>query len=203
MKKTLHLSGARILVALCVMSQSLQTGWCDIDAVPTATDSVGMAAPEDMGSLSKIGTTTSGESTQIASTKPSSVIMGGIVLPKNPLTMDFQDADVRDVLHLLALKSGLNIIYGADVTGPITVHLDRVPFDQAFQTILTLKALVALPMGPKVIRVVTSVTLNSEQTQAATFTRVFRLNYTDANDLKRPLDAIRPSPSPKSLSTII
>ena len=76
-------------------------------------------------------------------------------------------ADVKDVLHLLALKSGLNIIYGADVTGPITVHLDRVPFDQAFQTVLTLKTLVALPMGEKVIRVVTSTTLTTEQSQAA------------------------------------
>jgi len=36
-------------------------------------------------------------------------------------------------------------------TGSISIHLDRVPFDQAFQTILTLKTLVALPMGPRVI----------------------------------------------------
>src|SRR5205807_10634872 len=127
---------------------------------------------------------------------------GGITLPKNPLTMDFQDADVRDVLHLLALKSGLNIIYGADVTGPITIHLDRVPFDQAFQTILTLKTLVALPLGQKVIRVVTSTTLNTEQSQAATFTRVFRLNYADANDAKKPVDAIRTAAGRKGVSTV-
>ncbi len=115
--------------------------------------------------------------------------------------MDFQDADVRDVLHLLALKSGLNIIYGNDVTGSVSVHLDRVPFDQAFQTILTLKALVALPMGPKVIRVVTSTTLNTEQSQATTFTRVFRLNYADADDVKKPVDAIRTAAGRKGVST--
>src|ERR1041385_865660 len=56
-----------------------------------------------------------------------------IRFPKTLITMDFQDADIHDVLHLMALKSGINIIYGADVTGPISVHLDRVPFDQAFQ----------------------------------------------------------------------
>src|SRR5262245_25262285 len=59
----------------------------------------------------------------------------GVVLPKTPITMNFHEADIRDVLRLLALKSGMNIIYGADVSGPITLHLDRVPFDQAFQTV--------------------------------------------------------------------
>jgi len=77
-----------------------------------------------------------------------------IDLPKSSLTMDFVEADIRDVLHLLALKSGINIIYGPDVTGAVTIHLDRVPFDQAFQTVLTLKNLVALPMGNKILRVV-------------------------------------------------
>ena len=65
--------------------------------------------------------------------------------------MDFQDADIRDVMHLMAVKSGVNIIYGADVTGPVTVHLDRVPFDQAFQTVLTLKGYVALPVGARAL----------------------------------------------------
>jgi len=128
--------------------------------------------------------------------------MRGIVLPKAPLTMDFQDADVRDVLHLLAIKSGINFIYGADVVGPISIHLDRVPFDQAFQTILTLKALVALPMGPRVIRVISSTTLLTEQSQAATFTRVFRLNYADAGEVRKPIDAIRLAAGRKGVSTV-
>lgn len=130
------------------------------------------------------------------------LIMGGINFPKQPITMDFQDADIRDVLRLLALKSGLNIIYGADVTGPVSVHLDRVPFDQAFQTVLTLKSLVALSMGPKIIRVVTSTALTTEQSQAATFTRVFRLNYANADDVKRPVDAIRGASNRKGVSTV-
>jgi type IV pilus assembly protein PilQ len=67
---------------------------------------------------------------------------------------------------------------------------------------LTLKALVALPMGPKIIRVVTSASLNSEQTQAATFTRVFRLNYAAADDVKKPVDAIRAAASRKGVSTV-
>lgn len=137
-----------------------------------------------------------------AASKPTTMNMGGISLPRSPITMDFQDADVRDILRLLALKSGLNVIYGADVMGALTLHLDRVPFDQAFQTVLTLKGLVALPMGPRVIRVVSSTALTTEQSQAATFTRVFRLNYASADDMKRPVDAIRSAAGRKGVSTV-
>ncbi|MFA5974748.1 MAG: type IV pilus secretin PilQ [Elusimicrobiota bacterium] len=149
---------------------------------------------------SEVQTTPSSESEEAPRAQTTRV--GDLVLPKTPMTMDFQDADVRDVLHLLAVKSGLNIIYGSDVLGPVSVHLDRVPFDQAFHTILTLKALVALPMGPKVIRVVTSTALTTEQSQATTFTRVFRLNYATAEEVKKPIDAIRSSAGRKGVSTV-
>jgi type IV pilus assembly protein PilQ len=159
----------------------------------------GGADREISSSPSPAGT---GVADSLGANRPQSVNMGGIPLPKSPLTMDFQDADVRDVLRLLALKSGLNIIYGADVSGSLTVHLDRVPFDQAFQTVLTLKGLVALPMGPRLIRVVTSTALTTEQSQATTFTRVFRLNYASADDIKRPVDAIRSAAGRKGVSTV-
>ncbi len=176
----------RIILAMALVSQSMGTGWCELG------DSNGEA----------MGVTSNAASGVPEKAAQSSVIMGGISLPKHAMTMDFQEADIRDVLHLMALKSGYNIIYGADVTGPITIHLDRVPFDQAFQTILTLKTLVALPMGPKVIRVVSATTLTTEQSQAATFTRVFNLNYAAAEDVKRPIDAIRTSASRKGVSTV-
>jgi len=188
-----------MFLSLSLITQPLQVAWSEMAA--PGLESLGARAPEELGAPSGTSQAAGTEDASKAA-KPSNVIMGGITLPKNPLTMDFQDADVRDVLHLLALKSGLNIIYGADVTGPITIHLDRVPFDQAFQTILTLKTLVALPLGQKVIRVVTSTTLNTEQSQAATFTRVFRLNYADANDAKKPVDAIRTAAGRKGVSTV-
>ncbi len=170
--KTFSFTMLRIFLTLCLIGQPFQTAFCEL-ITPASEGASGPSAADEMGMTSTAASQASG--TEDAASKPSkasNVIMGGITLPKNPLTMDFQDADVKDVLHLLALKSGLNIIYGADVSGPVTVHLDRVPFDQAFQTILTLKTLVALPMGPKVIRVVTSTTLTTEQSQAATFTTV-------------------------------
>src|SRR5258706_8956169 len=197
--KTLYLSSFRICLSLCLMGQPFQAVVAEMTA--PGSEMAACATAEQLTS-SADSCLPSGSESSNATSKPSSVLMGGITLPKSPLTMDFQEADIRDVLHLLALKSGLNIIYGADVTGSISLHLDRVPFDQAFQTVLTLKTLVALPMGPRVIRVVNSTTLNTEQSQAATFTRVFRLNYADATDVKKPLDAIRSAAGRKGVSTV-
>jgi len=126
----------------------------------------------------------------------------GVSLPKTPITMNFHEADIRDVLRMLALKSGINIIYGSDVIGTLTLNLDRVPFDQAFQTVLTLKGLVALSTGQRIIRVVSSTALTAEQAQATTFTKVYRLNYANANEVKSPIDAVRSAAGRKGASTV-
>ncbi len=134
--------------------------------------------------------------------KQSTISMNALPLPRTAISMDFQEADIKDVMHLMAVKSGVNIIYGADVTGPITVHLDRVPFDQAFQTVLMLKGLVALPVGPRIIRVISSTGLTQEQSQATTFTKVFILKYAIASEIKTPLDAIRAAAGRKGVSSV-
>ncbi len=36
----------------------------------------------------------------------------------------------RDVLRVLSEMSDTNIIYGADVSGFVTIHLDQVPFNR-------------------------------------------------------------------------
>lgn len=123
-------------------------------------------------------------------------------LPRTPITMNFHEADIRDILRLLALKSRVNIIYGADVTGNLTLNLDRVPFDQAFQTVLTLKGLVAIPTGNRIIRVVSSTALTAEQAQATMFTKVYRLNYANASEVKTPVDAVRSAAGRKGISSV-
>jgi type IV pilus assembly protein PilQ len=163
---------------------------------PAAMDTAAPAATDEMAASAS----THNESSNAF--KNTTISMNSLPLPRSPISMDFQDADVRDVMHLMAVKSGVNIIYGADVTGPVTVHLDRVPFDQAFQTVLTLKGLVALQVGPRIIRVVSSTGLSMEQSQATTFTKVFILKYANAGDVKTPLDAIRSAAGRKGVSSV-
>lgn len=116
---------------------------------------------------------------------------GQVVLPRKPITLDFEDADITDVLRVMSLKSGINIIHGSEVTGTITLHLENVPFDKAFDTILSLKGLVSQEQGPNILRITTPQSIAAERSQAVTFTKIFPLNYAKAEEVKSNLDAIR------------
>jgi hypothetical protein len=52
------------------------------------------------------------------------------------ISLDFKDADIQNVLRVLADVSGLNIIATDDVQGKVTLHLNEVPWDQAFDLVL-------------------------------------------------------------------
>jgi type IV pilus assembly protein PilQ len=107
-------------------------------------------------------------------------VIGNITLPKTPVTMEYQDADIQDVLQVLSLRSGINIIAGVDVTGTISISLKDVPFDQAFNTILTIKGLTSLAIGDNILQVITPAALTSQRQQEIVFTRVYPLNYAES-----------------------
>ena len=54
----------------------------------------------------------------------------------NPITLDFQDADLRAVLRTFAEISGLNMVIDPAVQGTVDVVLTEVPWDQALDIIL-------------------------------------------------------------------
>jgi type IV pilus assembly protein PilQ len=58
-----------------------------------------------------------------------------VTTPGN-VTLDFRDADIRNVLRILAYKSGVNIVAGPDVTGLITIQLTDIPWEEALKVIL-------------------------------------------------------------------
>lgn len=56
--------------------------------------------------------------------------------PAGTVTLDFRDADIQNVLRILAFKSGVNIVTGPEVTGLVTIQLRDVPWEQALTVIL-------------------------------------------------------------------
>jgi type IV pilus assembly protein PilQ len=68
------------------------------------------------------------------------------------LSLDFKDADIKNILRLIAEVSNLNIIVGDEVTGKITMRLVDVPWDQALDVILQARSLGMIRVG-NVIRV--------------------------------------------------
>ena len=111
-------------------------------------------------------------------------------LPREPISFDYSEADVREVLDMLAAKAGINIIYGDDVSGTVTISLSKVPFDEAFKTLLNVKSLAAQQVGDNILRIAAPTTLLAEQKRALPQTRVFFLNYTKASDVKTQLEAV-------------
>lgn len=58
-----------------------------------------------------------------------------------PISVDFQNVEVRSVLHLLSQFMGTNIVASDTVTGSIMLNLINVPSDQALDIILSSKHL--------------------------------------------------------------
>jgi type IV pilus secretin PilQ/predicted competence protein len=78
------------------------------------------------------------------------------------ITLDFKDADVVNVLRLLAAEGGRNLAVGDDVKGKVSVALRNVTWDQALDTILEARGLQKVEKGG-VIRVVSNEQLAKER----------------------------------------
>jgi type IV pilus assembly protein PilQ len=53
-----------------------------------------------------------------------------------PMTLDFVNADVTNILRLIGEVSNLNIVWGPEVKGTVSMRLKDVPWDQALDLIL-------------------------------------------------------------------
>ena len=52
------------------------------------------------------------------------------------MSLDFVDTDIRNILKLIAEAIGMNMVWGGDVEGKVSLKLDDVPWDQALEMIL-------------------------------------------------------------------
>ncbi|MBU2614749.1 MAG: AMIN domain-containing protein, partial [Elusimicrobia bacterium] len=123
-------------------------------------------------------------------TSASGTNRNSVTLPKTPVTLEYQEADIKDVLQVMSIRSGINIIYGPDVSGTVSVSLRNVPFDQAFRTVLALKSLTTMDVSDNIIRVITPSALKAEREKEITFTKVFRMNYAEAGVIQSQISAV-------------
>ncbi len=82
----------------------------------------------------------------------------------NPVSLDFQQADLRAVLRVFAEISGLNIVIDPAVKGTVDVALRDVPWDQALDIILRSNKLGYMVDGT-VVRIAPLSTLSDEENQ--------------------------------------
>lgn len=120
------------------------------------------------------------EETQAAEEAPAVTVTA----PGN-VTIDFKDADIQNVLRILAAKSGVNIVAGKDVTGTVTIRLVDVPWEKALDIVLKTYGY-AYDRADNVIRVTTLENLKKEELS----TEVYTLNYAQAADIEKNLKDI-------------
>ncbi|HMA82402.1 MAG TPA: type IV pilus secretin PilQ [Candidatus Binatia bacterium] len=116
------------------------------------------------------------------------------------ISLDFKDADIKNVFRLLAEVSGLNIVVTNDVNRRVTLRLVEVPWDQAMDLIIATNGLDKEQIG-NVVRVSTANTMKAEKDSLIAAQKAkedlepmqtvyFTLNYAKAKDLEskiRPL----------------
>lgn len=113
------------------------------------------------------------------------------------ISLDFQDAEVSNVLRLIADVSGLNMVVGEEVKGKVTLKLFNVPWDQSLDIILKSKGLGQVREG-NIIRIDTNPNIAKQQDEAAKAkeaqvkaedlkTLIIPINYAKATDLSTTL----------------
>jgi type IV pilus assembly protein PilQ len=79
-----------------------------------------------------------------------------------PIDLDFHEADIHNILRLLAEVGGVNIVTSDDVKGTVTIRMRNVPWDQALDVILQSKKLGKEWVG-NIIRVAPQAQLDKER----------------------------------------
>jgi type IV pilus assembly protein PilQ len=105
------------------------------------------------------------------------------------VALEIKEAEIRDVLRMLAEQFGLNIVISDKVSGKISVKFTNVSVEEAIDAIVTINGYAYTKKG-NVIKVTTP----EEVERETPITRVFVLNNAIAEDLKPSLE--------KSLSSI-
>jgi type IV pilus assembly protein PilQ len=81
------------------------------------------------------------------------------------ISLDFKDADVVNLLRILAAESSKNIVIGDDVKGKMSITLRNVPWQLALETIMEARGLVKTERD-NVIRIVSQEQLAKERDAA-------------------------------------
>ena len=79
------------------------------------------------------------------------------------IDLDFQDADIKSVLRLMAESGNVSIVSSEDVKGSITLSMKNVPWKQALDTILDLNSLTKRQTG----HIITITTLDRKKKDEA------------------------------------
>ncbi|MCA9398754.1 MAG: type IV pilus secretin PilQ [Candidatus Omnitrophica bacterium] len=113
------------------------------------------------------------------------------------VSLDFREADIRNVLQILSFKSGMNIVASPEVQGVVTIQLNSVPWKQALDVILQTYGYAYEKKG-NIIVVTTVENLKKRREDAMLLaeqepleTRTFVLNFGKASEVIASVEKMR------------
>ena len=128
---------------------------------------------------------------------------------KEEISLDFQNADVRNLFRIFAEISGFNVILSPEVGGSVNIRMMDVPWNEAMEIILSNSSLGRECFGNNIVRVVTKAVLvaeesariaektrmaadrTSERDSQALVTEVVRIDNADITELSTSLVALK------------
>lgn len=101
-------------------------------------------------------------------------------------TMEFRDADIKDILRAVGQAAGLNLVVSDAVTGRITLSLKDVDIWDAIESILRTKGLTYIRQE-NIVRIIAAADIRDEDMDA----RVFPLGYANSKDVLAVVERIK------------
>jgi len=117
------------------------------------------------------------------------------------ISLDFQGANIQNILRIIADVSGLNVITSEKVSGKVSLKLQNVPWDLALNIILKNNKL-GMTRDGNIIRVATLKEIKEENKEMkitqdagldaeALYLKVFQINYESVKRIKDNLSSIK------------
>lgn len=162
---------------------------------------------QEMQQVQPVDETKSAESVEPSEAKSEKQVAVVESLDKSQnVTLDFKEADIRNVLKIISYKAGVNIVTTPEVIGNVTIRLVDVPWEKALDVILKTYGFGYEKQGNIIMvapieKLTAQKKLEVELAQVQpTFTEVYNLKYIDAQDAKK---AIEPLLSPRGKITVL
>ncbi len=116
---------------------------------------------------------------------------GGISLHRNPaggdrFSMEFRNADVKDVLRAIGQERRLNLVVSDDIAGKLTLSFQQVTLAEAFDAILKMQNLIKVQEGA-ITRVMQSPFTDGE---GQLVTRMVAIQFATAKELNEPIKGL-------------
>jgi type IV pilus assembly protein PilQ len=105
------------------------------------------------------------------------------------VTLDFEKADIRDVIKVIAMASDMNMVIGEGVEAAVSISLKDMPWEQALDIILRTYNFTYKREG-NLIRIMTFDKVKQEARDIPLITKIIYLNFADANTIKGTLTKV-------------